>query len=156
MPFLVSRVMCLAMTSSFSVAFVARARPERPARRADLRRIVAYGDGRRAGGRPGDVMSDPCAARTATSFGQRRESRAAKARDAPEKLCFGGQVAKRRRSRPQGPARGVDAFDGACHPPEANCQSKRKTLPREGRRMGNPLSTSINPTTFTFDQLNKI
>jgi len=52
--------------------------------------------------------------------------------------------------------RGVDAFDGASHPPEANCQSKRKTLSREGRRKGNPLSTSINPTTFTFDQLNKI
>ena len=82
MPFLVSRVMCFAMTSSFSFAFVVRARPERPARRMDFPHIVACGDGRRAGGRPGDVMSDLCAVRTATSFGQRRESRAAKARSA--------------------------------------------------------------------------
>lgn len=66
----------------------------------------------------GNVMSDLCAARTAARIGQCRESRAARARDAPKKLCFGGQVAKRRRSRPQGPARGVDAFDEAGLQPE--------------------------------------
>ena len=91
MPFLVSRVMCFAMTSSFSFAFVARARPERPARRADFPRIVACGAGRRA-------------------------------------------------------------FDGASLPTAARlCQSKRKSLPGEGRSMENPLPTSINPSTFPFD-----
>ena len=53
--------------------------------------------------------------------------------------------------------RGVDAFDGTSLPTAARfCQSKRKSLPGEGRRKGKLLSTSINPTTFTFDQLNKI
>ena len=113
--------------------------------------------GRKVGGRPGDVMSDLGAACTAVRPAQCRESRASRAQDAPKKLCFGGQVAKRRRSRPQGPARGVDAFDGTTVPPAARlCQSKRKTLPGEGRRKGNPLSTSIIHSTSSFGKLNKI
>ncbi len=83
-----------------------RARPEHPARRVDLPRIIAYGVGWRAVGRPG------------------------------------GESAKS----------GVDAFDRASHPPEANSQSKRKSLP-EGRRRRSPLSPSIKPATLLFDQL---
>ena len=82
----------------------------------------------------------------------------------------GGRSARRRDERPkrvmhsgvsrpvsripsvESATRGVDAFDGASLPAAARlCQSKRKSLPGEGRRMANPLSTSINPSTFPFD-----
>ena len=41
--------------------------------------------------------------------------------------------------------RGVDAFDGASRQHEANCQGKRKSLPKEGRKEGNPLLLQSTP-----------
>ena len=88
---------------------------------------------RRSGGRFDDVMSDLSALSIAAYFVQCRESRAAKARKG-----------------------GVDAFGETSLQSEAAlCQTKRNTLPGEGREMRNLLSISINLDENYFDKINK-
>ena len=88
---------------------------------------------RRSGGRLDDVMSDLSAFRTAVLIVQCRESRAAKARKG-----------------------GVDAFGETSLQSEAAlCQTKRNTLPGEGRERRILLSISINLDKNYFDKINK-
>lgn len=88
---------------------------------------------RRSGGRLDDLMSDLCALCIAAYFVPCRESRAAKARKG-----------------------GVDAFGETSLQSEAAlCQTKRNTLPWEGREMRNLLSISINLDENYFDKINK-
>ena len=88
---------------------------------------------RRSGGRLDDVMSDLCALCIAAYFVQCRESRAAKARKG-----------------------GVDAFGETSLQSEAAlCQTKRNTLPGEGRERRILLSISINLDKNYFDKINK-
>ena len=134
MPFLVSRVMCFAMTSSF---FVCVCRP-------------------RATGTPG-----PARGHAAYYLMWRRAEggRSARRRDERPRSglhCCASRTVSRIPSV-ESATRGVDAFDGTSLPHAARlCQSKRKTLPGEGRRKGNPLSTSIIHSTSSFGKLNKI
>ena len=88
---------------------------------------------RRSGGRLDDVMSDLSALSIAAYFVQCRESRAAKARKG-----------------------GVDAFGETSLQSEAAlCQTKRNTLPGEGRERRILLSISINLDKNYFDKINK-
>ena len=91
MPFLVSMVMCFAMTSFLSLLDWPRTDGTPvPAHGPGAHCLMRRRGGGREGGRPGDVMSDLSAVGTAARPGQCRESRAARAR-----------------------TRGVDAFDEA-------------------------------------------
>ena len=88
---------------------------------------------RRSGGRLDDVMSDLCALCTVVRMVKCRESRAAKARKG-----------------------GVDAFGETSLQSEAAlCQTKRNTLPGEGRERRILLSISINLDKTYFDKINK-
>ena len=89
---------------------------------------------RRSGGRLDDVMSDLCALCIAAYFVQCRESRAAKARKG-----------------------GVDAFDEASLLIEAAlCQTKRNSLPGEGREEKEILLQSIILHYLYSDKINEI
>ena len=88
---------------------------------------------RRSGGRLDDVMSDLCALCTVVRLVKCRESRAAKARKG-----------------------GVDAFGETSLQSEAAlCQTKRNTLPGEGRERRIFLSISINQIKIYFDNINE-